>query len=227
MRILIVEDEKNLADALSEILRGEKYLYDTVFDGEDGYNYAKSGIYDCILLDCMLPKLSGIEIIARLRAEKISTPILMLTAKDTVKDKVTGLDAGADDYMTKPFSTDELLARIRTLTRRKGEVIMNELTFKDTVLSLDTSELISTSSGKKIRLSFKEAELMKIFLSSPKIIIPKEDLIVKVWGYDSDACDNNVEAYISFIRKKLNFIEASCQIYSVKKLGYKLGEVEC
>ena len=227
MRILIIEDERLLADALSELIKSEKYLFDTVYDGEDGYNFARSGIYDCIILDWMLPKMDGIDILRRLREEKVKTPILLLTAKDSIKDKVEGLDAGADDYMTKPFSSDELLARVRTLTRRRGEVILNEMEFADTKFSLDTSELSSAKTNKSIRLSFKEAQIIKIFLSSPKIIVSKEDLIVKVWGYDSEASDNNVEAYISFIRKKLAFIGSSLQILSVKKLGYKLEESVC
>ena len=227
MRILIVEDERHLADALSEIIKREKYLFDTVYDGEEAYHYASSGIYDCIILDIMLPKISGIEVLKRLRREKISTPILLLTAKNSISDKVLGLDAGADDYMTKPFSTEELLARIRTLARRRGEIIPNELCFSDTVLVTDESELKSALTGKSIRLSFKEAEIMKLFMSSPKKIIPKDEFIVKVWGYDSDATDNNVEAYISFLRKKLSFIGSLCQISSVKKLGYRIEEIQC
>ncbi|MBE6536964.1 MAG: response regulator transcription factor [Ruminococcaceae bacterium] len=227
MRILIVEDERHLADAISEIIKGEKYQLDTVYDGEDGYNYAVSGIYDCIILDIMLPKIDGIEVLKRLRREKIDTPVLLLTAKNTIRDKVIGLDSGADDYMTKPFSSDELLARIRTLTRRRGEIIPNEICFADTVLVTDESELKSALTGKSIRLSFKEAEIMKLFLSSPKKIISKSELILKVWGYDSDATDNNVEAYISFLRKKLTFIGALSQITSIKKLGYRIEEIQC
>ena len=227
MRILIVEDEKHLADAISEIVKREKYLCDTVYDGEEGYNYAASGIYDCIILDIMLPKIDGIEVLKRLRAEKIATPVLLLTAKNTVGDKVMGLDSGADDYMTKPFATDELLARIRTLTRRRGDIIPNELSFADTVLVTDESELKSMLTGRSIRLSFKEAEMMKLLFSSPKKIISKDEFILKVWGYDSNATDNNVEAYISFLRKKLSFIGALCQITSVKKIGYKIEEIPC
>lgn len=227
MRILLVEDERHLADAISEIIRGEKYQLDTVYDGEDGYSYAASGIYDCIILDIMLPKINGIEVLKRLRAERIDTPVLLLTAKNTVSDKVLGLDSGADDYMTKPFSTEELLARIRTLTRRRGEIIPNELCFSDTVLVCDEAELKSVLTGKSIRLSFKEAEIMKMFLSMPKRIISKDELIVKVWGYDSDATDNNVEAYISFLRKKLTFIGSLSQITSIKKLGYRIEEIQC
>ena len=227
MRILIVEDEQRLADAISEIMKREKYLCDTVYDGEDGYNYASSGIYDCIILDIMLPKMNGIEVLKKLRAQKIATPVLLLTAKNTVSDKVSGLDSGADDYMTKPFSTEELLARIRTLSRRRGEIISNELSFADTILVTDESELKSELTGKSIRLSFKEAEIMKILFSAPKKIISKDEFIVKVWGYDSNASDNNVEAYISFLRKKLVFIGALCQITSVKKIGYKIEEIPC
>ena len=224
MRILIVEDEKHLADAISEIIKREKYLLDTVYDGEEGYAYASSGIYDCIILDIMLPKMNGIEVLKRLGRENISTPVLLLTAKNTIEDKVSGLDSGADDYMTKPFSTEELLARIRTLTRRRAEIIPNELSFADAVLVTDESELRSALTGKAIRLSFKETEIMKIFLSSPKKIISKDELIVKVWGYDSNATDNNVEAYISFLRKKLKFVESHTEIVSAKKLGYKLSD---
>ena len=227
MHILIVEDEKRLADALSHILLENKYMVDVVYDGADGLVYGESGIYDCIILDIMLPSMNGFDVCLELRKKRITTPVLMLTAKDSVKDKVNGLDAGADDYMTKPFSTEELLARLRTLTRRRGEIILNEISYSDTVLCLDTSELKSTESGKVIRLSFKESEIIKILLTSAGIIVPKDDIIVKVWGYDSDATDNNVEAYISFLRKKLSFINSKCQISSIKKLGYKLEEATC
>lgn len=226
MRVLIVEDEKNLADSLSEIMRQQRYQCDTVYDGSDGYEYARSGIYDCIILDRMLPVIDGFEVLSRIRAERVSTPVLILTALSDVKDKVKGLDLGADDYMTKPFSKDELLARVRTLTRRKGEVILNELAAFDLTLSLDSLEL-SAINGARIRLSFKEAEILKLFLSAPSVIIPKEDIIVKVWGYDSDAGDNNVEAYISFIRKKLTFVGSRSRIFAVKKLGYRLEEDIC
>lgn len=222
MRILIVEDEKNLANALGQILTEQKYMVDIVNDGNDGYDYASSDIYDCIILDIMLPYKSGYQVCADLRRNNISTPILMLTAKDSVSDKVKGLDIGADDYMTKPFSTEELLSRIRALTRRKGEVILEELKFNDIVFFLSSCELKSTKNNKAVRLSFKEAEMLKLFLSSPQVIISKETIITKVWGYDSDAQDNNVETYISFLRKKLSFIESNTSIVSLKKLGYKL-----
>ena len=222
MRILVVEDEKRLADALGQILSEQKYMVDVVNDGRDGYDYGRSGIYDCIILDIMLPYKNGFEVCSLLRKEKISTPILMLTARDSISDKVQGLDCGADDYMTKPFSTEELLARIRTLTRRKGEVILDELSYGDLAFSISSSELICKATSKSIRCSFKEAEVIKILMSNHGIIISKEELITKIWGYDSYAQDNNVEAYVSFIRKKLRFIGSKVSINSYKKLGYKL-----
>ena len=224
MHILIVEDEKRLADALAHILIEEKYMVDVVYDGADGLSYAESGIYDCIILDVMLPSMNGFDVCLELRHKKISTPVLMLTAKDTIADKVKGLDAGADDYMTKPFSPDELLARVRVLTRRRGEVILDEIRYGDLILHIDQSKLSCTKSSKSIHLNFKENEILKTFISRPDVIISKQELITKIWGYDSEAGDNNVEAYISFIRKKLTFVESTCQITSTKKLGYKLTQ---
>ena len=156
MNILIVEDEKRLADALSQILLEQKYIVDVVYDGIDGLEYAESGIYDCIILDIMLPSMNGFEVCLELRRKKITTPVLMLTAKDTISDKVRGLDAGADDYMTKPFSPDELLARLRVLTRRRGEVVLDEMNYLDLMLHLDQSKLSCSKSDKSIHLNFKE-----------------------------------------------------------------------
>ena len=222
MNILIVEDEKRLADALVHILLENKYMVDVVYDGLDGLAYGESGIYDCIILDIMLPSMNGFDVCLELRRKKITTPVLMLTAKDTVQDKVKGLDAGADDYMTKPFSPDELMARLRVLTRRRGEVILDEMKFMDITLHLDQSKLSCAKNLKSIHLNFKECEMLKMFMSRPEVIISKQDLITKIWGYDSDAGDNNVEAYISFLRKKLHFVESQVEIQSIKKLGYKL-----
>ncbi len=220
MQILVVEDEKRLALALEHILTEQKYMVDLAFDGGDGYDYAVSGIYDIIILDVMLPVMDGYELASRLRKEKIATPILMLTAKDQIFDKVKGLDSGADDYMTKPFDSEELLARIRALTRRQGEVVLDELSFEGTKLNLSTCDL--SNGEKSVHLNFKEFEIMKIFMSNPGIVTTKEDLIVKVWGYDSNAVDNNVEVYISFLRKKLDFIESKIEIASLRKIGYRL-----
>ncbi len=227
MRILIVEDERRLANALYQILTEKKYMVDAVFDGRDGLEYAKSGIYDLVVLDVMLPSMDGFSVVSELRNLQVRTPVLMLTAKESVSDKVKGLDAGADDYMTKPFSPEELLARVRVLSRRKGEVILDELRFHDIIFCLATSELSCTSTSKSVKLSFKESEMLKLFLAKPEMILTKEELITKIWGYDSDAGDNNVEAYISFLRKKLHFVGSETEIVSKKKIGYKLEVASC
>ena len=220
MNILIVEDEKRLAQALKQILTEQKYMADTVFDGNDGFDYAVSGIYDLIILDIMLPYKDGFQVASELRKNKIETPILMLTAKDTVPDKVSGLNSGADDYMTKPFAPEELLARVRALTRRCGEVMLDETDFADFKFNASASEL--SKGAKSVHLNFKEAEVLKLLIANHDKIISKEELITKVWGYDSDAGSNNVEAYVSFLRRKLKFIQSSAEIKAVKKMGYRL-----
>lgn len=220
MNILIVEDEKRLAQALKQILSEQKYMAEVVYDGNDGLDYGLSGIYDLIILDVMLPYRDGFEIAYELRKNKIDTPILMLTAKDTISDKVTGLDRGADDYMTKPFAPEELLARVKALTRRRGEVILDEESFGDFNFNASTSTL--TKGAKSVHLNFKEAEILKLLIANRDVIISKDDIITKVWGYDSDAGDNNVEAYISFLRRKLKFINSNTEIKAVKKMGYRL-----
>ena len=221
-RILIVEDEVRLAEALAQILKANKYMTDVVNSGLDGFDYGLSGIYDFIVLDVMLPEMDGFTIAKKLRDNKIQTPIIMLTAKDSTKDKVTGLDCGADDYMTKPFVPDELLARIRALTRRQGEVQLNEAAFADLTLNLSTGDL--SCGNKSIHLNYKEAEILKLLMANPSSAVSKEDLITKVWGYDSDATDNNVEAYISFLRKKLQYLNSGVGITALRKVGYRLEE---
>ena len=220
MRVLIVEDEHRLAETLSQILKEQRYQTDTVHDGTDGLDYALSGQYDLILLDVMLPRLSGFEVVQRLRAAHVSTPILMLTARDEVSDKITGLDCGADDYMTKPFDTGELLARVRALTRRQGEVLSETLTVFDLTLNLSTRCL--GCAGRSVRLGFKEFDVLRLLMAAPRAVVPKEDIISKVWGIESDAEDNNVEVYISFLRKKLAFLGSGVSIATVRKVGYHL-----
>lgn len=223
MRVLIVEDEKRLGEAIAQMLKENRFMTDVVRDGREGYEYAQTGVYDAIILDLMLPSMNGFEISKKLRAEKVKTPILMLTAKySTTADKVCGLESGADDYMTKPFQYEELLARIRAITRRTGEVQLNEITYGDIVLNISTGEMICND--KSIHLNYKEFEIMKLLIANQDVAITKDDIIVKVWGYDSDATDNNVEAYISFIRKKLNFLKSRVSIIALRKIGYKLEE---
>lgn len=225
MHILIVEDEIQLADALSEILKRNKYFVDTVYDGNDGLDSALTGIYDCILLDIMLPGMSGIDILKNLRNNKISTPVLLLTARSEIDDKINGLDCGADDYLTKPFITGELLARIRALTRRKGEIIdENHLCFNDIELNKNSCSIISH--GNDVKLSLKEYQIMELLIANPHQILPKERIIEKIWGYESDVEYNNIEVYISFLRKKLSVIDAKVAIKTARGIGYSLEEVE-
>lgn len=222
MRILIVEDDVRLNEALCQILTEQKYMVDSVFDGKGAVEYGFSGIYDLIILDIMLPYMNGYEVLSALRDKKITSAVLLLTAKDSIADKVKGLDLGADDYMTKPFSMEELLARVRVLSRRKGEVVLDTLEYGDIVLNVNSSELSSKTTQKSVRLIYKEAKLLEMLLLKPNMIISKEEIITKIWGYESGATDNNVEAYISFLRRKLSFVGATTEIVSIKKLGYRL-----
>lgn len=220
MNILIVEDEISLANALKQILIKAGYFVDAVHDGEAAVDYAKGFSYDLIILDAMLPKYDGFEVLHILRKDGLNTPILMLTARALVSDKVKGLNAGADDYMTKPFDTEEMLARVGALTRRTGKIAVQEISFCDLVLDL-TSALLSCKENS-IQLSQKEFKVAKLLLSNPKATITKESIIVNVWGIDSEATDNNVEAYISFLRKKLKYLQSSVSIKNIQKLGYRL-----
>ena len=220
MRVLIVEDEKRLAQALGQIMEEQHYQVDIVYDGADGLDYALSGQYDIVILDVMLPKKDGFEVVHELREQKISTPVLMLTARDDISDKVQGLDCGADDYMTKPFDIGELLARVRALTRRQGEVIGEQLAAGDLVLDTPTRSL--RCGEKSVRLGFKEFDVLRLLLAAPRAVIPKEDIISKVWGLESEAEDNNVEVYISFLRKKLAYLGSRVSIGTVRKVGYHL-----
>ncbi|MDD4849462.1 MAG: response regulator transcription factor [Gemmiger sp.] len=221
MRVLVVEDEARLADALGQIMAEKKYAADVVYDGADGLDYARSGQYDVVVLDVMLPKLNGFEVVRRLREEKNATPVLLLTARDEVRDKVNGLDCGADDYMTKPFSPEELLARVRALARRQGEVQLETLCYDDLTLNLSTYDL--TRAEKSVHLGFKEFEVLRILMSNPSIVVLKDTLISRVWGTESGAEDNNVEAYISFLRKKFAFLGSRVGITTQRKVGYRLG----
>ena len=220
MRILIVEDEKRLAETLCQLMEEQRYQVDVVYDGADGLGYGLSNAYDLILLDIMLPKLDGFQVARQLRSSRISTPILMLTARDDISDKISGLDCGADDYMTKPFDPEELMARIRALTRRQGEVLGESMSVADLTLTLSTRCL--SRGEKSVRLGFKEFEVMKLLLANASAVVPKDDIITRVWGLESDAEDNNVEVYVSFLRKKLAFLDSVVQIRTMRKVGYFL-----
>ena len=220
MRILIVEDETRLAETLRQLMEDQRYQADMVGDGADGVDYGLTGQYDLIILDVMLPKVDGFEVARRLRSAHISTPILMLTARDDISDKIGGLDCGADDYMTKPFDSGELMARVRALTRRQGEVLGDVLKVGD--LSLECSSRLLRVGERSVRLGFKEFEVMRLLMVNSRAVVSKETLIAKIWGLDSEAEDNNVEVYISFLRKKLAYLGSRLAISTVRKVGYYL-----
>ncbi len=222
MRLLLVEDEKRMAQALCEILRLEKYEVDHYANGLDGLSAIESNIYDIVILDVMLPGMNGYEIAKRVRSKGISTPILMLTAKAELDDKVTGLDSGADDYLTKPFMTKELLARLRALGRRTLGTTDGVLSFADIFLDTSTLTLSCTTNGQSVRLSEKEHRILEYLMSNSGQILTREQLAVKIWGFESDAEYNNVEVYMSFTRKKLAFVEAKTEIKAVRRIGYEL-----
>lgn len=222
MRVLVVEDEETLADIIGELLKKEGYFADVVYDGKDGYDYAISDIYDLILLDIMLPRMNGIDMLRAIRKEGIQTPVMLLTAKSRPDDKIAGLDAGADDYLAKPFNNGELLARVRALTRRKGEIPANELTFGDVTLNQSTYELICA--GNSVKLGAKEFKIMQMLLFAPRNIISKDEFMDKIWGYDSEAEYNSIEVYISFLRKKLHAVKSQIQIKASRGIGYYLDD---
>lgn len=221
MRILIVEDEIHLSEALAQILRKNNYIVDVANDGIIGLDNALSGIYDLIILDIMLPGMDGISVLKSLREDGISTQVILLTAKGQISDKVTGLDSGADDYLSKPFATEELLARIRAAVRRRGEVLSDDiLRFGDIELNVSTLKL--SKGDNEIKLILKESQLLELLILRKTSITSKELIIEKLWGFDSDAEHNNVEVYISFLRKKLASLSSSVLINTVRGIGYVL-----
>ncbi len=222
MKILLAEDEKRMNRALSELMRQEGYEVTSVENGSDALYEIEGGIYDLVVLDVMMPYLNGFEVAKKVRASGIKTPILMLTAKGELDDKVEGLDSGADDYLTKPFQTKELLARLRALTRRFSGETDHKLSFGDVELNTETCMLLCKTNGQSVRLKEKEFNLMRYLLSNQGRIMDRETLAVKVWSLDSEAEYNNVEVYISFTRKKLKFIGSDVQIKAVRGIGYEL-----
>lgn len=219
MRILIIEDEKLLAESLKTLLEAKGFEVELAFDGETGKEYALLGIYDLLILDVMMPRLDGYGVARQVRSDRITTPILMLTARSDVEDKIMGLNAGADYYLTKPFDSRELLACINALLRRQGDQI-NELCLGNTALDLDTCTLIC--GAKSVRLSAKEFDMMRFLLGAKNRVLSKEAILARVWGYDSSAVENHVEVYIGFLRKKLRSIDSNITIESIRRLGYHL-----
>lgn len=222
MRILVVEDERPLASTLADILGREHYLVDLAHDGEHGLDCALSGIYDAAILDVMMPRLSGFEVVRRLRQAGSSLPVILLTARSETADKVTGLDAGADYYLTKPFARDELLACLRAVLRRPGEVASRALSFAD--LELDEESGLLRCQTHQVQLGVKEHQLMQLLMAAGGSVVPRETLFLKVWGYDAEVEGNVVEVYLSFLRKKLRFLNSRAQIAAIRGLGYHLVE---
>ena len=222
MKILIVEDEKLLADSLKALLETKGFEVEAVYDGEAGAEYALLGIYDLLILDVMMPKMNGYQVARQVRAQRCSTPILMLTAKSGLEDRIEGLNAGADYYLTKPFDTRELLACINALLRRQGGQV-DEMVYGNTALDLSTGMLVCE--GNSVRLSAKEFDVMRLLLQFRDRNLSKEVILSRVWGYDSNAVENHVEVYVGFLRKKLQAIGSDLKIRAVRRLGYHL-EVE-
>ena len=225
MKILVVEDEHLISDAVCKIFADAGWFTDAVYDGDDALYYIKEESYDLVLLDVMLPGTDGLTVLRQLRRDGVNTPVLMLTAKNTLPDKLSGLNGGADDYMTKPFDAEELLARVRALTRRTGAVVLNELRCGDLTLTLDDGVL--HCGDATVRLTKKELEVLEMLMKHPKMTVTKGSLIENVWGIDSEATDNNVEAYISFLRRKLKFVGSTAQIKNAQGLGYRLEADAC
>ena len=224
MRVLLAEDEKRMAAALVALLKQEKYDVDHVEDGASALDALESGIYDIAVLDVMMPEMNGFEVARKARQNGIKTPILMLTAKSQLDDKVQGLDSGADDYLTKPFQTKELMARLRALGRRNTAFKDESLKFGDIELDVSSATLTCNSTGQAIKLGEKELRILEYMLNNKGQIMTREQLAVKIWGFENEAEYNNVEVYMSFTRKKLAFVGAKVEIKAVRGLGYYLME---
>ena len=225
MRILMVEDEKYMAEAVVEVLKKNHYSVDLAYDGEYGLDCGFSNIYDIIILDIMLPKMDGINVLKELRKNGIETPVILLTARGATEDKVRGLDSGADDYLAKPFHTDELLARLRALGRRKTE-LLNDGILKYGDIELNPLTLMLACGNKEIKLTLKESQSLELLINRNSMIISKTIIIEKLWGYDTDAEDNRVEIHISLLRKKLNNLKSDVSILTIRGVGYVLKFVK-
>lgn len=222
MRILIVEDNEKLAESLRDILGRQRYETDVCLDGAEGYEMVMSGLYDGVILDVMLPQMNGFQVLRSLRAGGSMVPVLMLTARGELADRVQGLDSGADYYLTKPFENQELLACLRTILRRQPAIVPELLTFGDLTLNPASSQL--SRGEKSVTLSSKELEMLTILFKNAGCFIPKETLLLKIWGYDSSVNANSVEAYVSFIRKKLALLQSSVTVRVARNIGYTLED---
>lgn len=224
MRILLVEDEKPLSVAICKMLRQENYLVDFVFNGTDALEYILSDIYDAVILDVMLPGMDGFSILQTIRAKGITVPVLMLTARSGIDDRLNGLQSGADYYLPKPFDFRELLACLSVITRRTPAPQVMELTFGDISLNQDSGLLLCSTTGQSVKLGSKEYQLMDLFLRNPKQLLPRDTIIERVWGFDGDAEYNNLSVYLTFLRRKLSFVQSQVEIKAVRGRGYLLEE---
>ena len=222
MKILIIEDEFNLADAISSMLKKEKYSVVIKTDGEKGLDEALTDIYDLIILDVMLPHKNGFEILKELRKEKINSKILMLTAKNTIDDKLIGFNNGADDYLTKPFHMEELVARINVQLRKNNNIPSDTIELGDIILNINSMELSNKNADYRVKIIGKEFQLLELFMNNANRVMEKEQLFVKIWGYDTECDINTLEAYVSFIRKKLKLIKSKINLKAIRNMGYVL-----
>ncbi|HIW41013.1 MAG TPA: response regulator transcription factor [Candidatus Mediterraneibacter vanvlietii] len=222
MRLLVIEDETALSEVIRAAFTDEKFEVDLAEDGETGYLLGSSGMYDAIILDGMLPEMDGYDVLRKWRQGQIHTPVLMLTARSELEDKLKGLGLGADDYLTKPFDMEELVARIRVITRRQGAVQIDYLELEDLRLNLDSGVIVNTETQQEVRLGKKEFQLLELFMRNSGQTLRREQIAEKLWGYDCEAEYNNVEVYISFTRRKLKYIESRVLIKAVRGIGYRL-----
>lgn len=227
MNILIIEDSVRLADTIQDALKKENYIAKAAYDGQSGYETAVTGIFDLIILDLMLPKMNGYEVLSALRADGCDTPVLILSAKTTLDDKLRGFTVGADDYITKPFDIPELLMRIQAITRRASRMSADSLLhLADLSFDPHTGEMKNTDTGKQMQLSGKELSLLTLFMNNTDQILEKEQITTRIWGYDSNAEYNNVEVYVSFLRRKFKHLGVSAAIRTVRGVGYIMEVTE-
>ena len=224
MRVLLVEDDRKLSAAVCKLLEKDRITADPVYDGQDGLDWALSTDYDAIILDVMLPSMDGFSVLRELRKQKVAAPVLMLTARASLEDRLTGLDSGADYYLPKPFESAELISCLRAITRRRSAAPVMDLSFGDLLLDPKDARLKNTGNGQEVRLGAKEYQLMELFLRNPAQILSRETLVERVWGLESDAEYNNLEVYMSFLRKKLSFIGSRMKLRASRGLGYSLEE---
>ena len=222
MKILIIEDEYNLADAIASMLKSKKYSTCIKTDGEEGLDEALTDIYDLIILDVMLPHMNGFEILKEIRSEKINSKVLMLTAKNTIDDKMIGFNSGADDYLTKPFHMEELMARVNVQLRKSSNLSNDNMDLGDIVLNIKSMELCNKLENNKVKIIGKEFQLLELFMNHPNQVMEKEQVFVKIWGYYTECDINTLEAYISFIRKKLKLVKSKIKLKAIRNMGYVL-----